>query len=190
MDDKETWAYNTLVNALPGYTNESDLPNLRTCLAEIEGENNSSGISESATSSAALDEKWTAARVIALNGKTADCPKAIQGDGYNYTPDFMKVTWFGKPYQFRPGQQAQAIGHLLVAFENGRCGISDLEMGELLGSDNAFDSSLTQRGQKPEGFRLDNLFRIPAGTKKERHAAWGTMIIRVAERTYRLEKPA
>jgi hypothetical protein len=85
-----------------------------------------------------------------------------------HSTDFTTVKWFGTAYTFDDGLQAKAVGELWGEFEKGEHGLSEKTIGERIGS-------------SANNYRLANTFRY--------HPAWGTMIVKVRQGIYRLQKP-
>ncbi|MCC7146260.1 MAG: hypothetical protein IT443_07415 [Phycisphaeraceae bacterium] len=88
--------------------------------------------------------------------------EAVQGD-CQYSDDFTKVTWYGKPYVFTKGKQARIVGELIQDWENGGRGLSV--------------DTLAERADITGQLKLNisATFRLKGG-RAGKHPAWGTMI--------------
>ena len=89
-------------------------------------------------------------------------------DECSHSEDFTSVIWYGKMYEFTPGNQAESIKVLWKEWEKGRHSLSETTIGEKIVSSS-------------DKFRLDIVFRG--------HPAWGTMIQKVNKGVFRLGKP-
>ncbi len=96
-----------------------------------------------------------------------------------HNSDFTSINWFGEPYTFTPGQQAEAVAALWHEWDNGRHGLSERSIGELVGSGS-------------DTFRLVHVFRIKEKRRARKvsfHPAWGKMIQKIGPRLYKLVGP-
>lgn len=86
----------------------------------------------------------------------------------SHSPDFTSVVWFGTPYTFAKGNQAESVRVLWEAMELGGHSVSQETIQARI------DSSA-------ETFRLAHVFRA--------HTAWGSMIQPAEKGCYRLVPP-
>lgn len=106
-------------------------------------------------------------------GEAGDCP--------SHSPDFTSVWWYGKRYTFSKGNQAQAVGALWQAWEQGGQSLTQETIAEKCGS-------------QAERFELRKVFRRRVNCRNgqkeyQQHPAWGTMIQGEGKGVYRLVPP-
>lgn len=113
-------------------------------------------------------------------GQTAqsksDSPAGGGKSNPTHSDDFTSVNWFGTKYTFSKGQQAEAIKHLWDAWETDGHSLSEMNIGDKVGSSS-------------RNFRLEKVFRIKGGKGKGQHPAWGTMVKRVNKGVFALCPP-
>jgi hypothetical protein len=95
-----------------------------------------------------------------------------------HSVDFTSVVWFGTPYSFAKGLQAQSVRVLWEAWENGTPSLSEKTIGE-------------EAGSASDNFRLEHVFKpVKKRTRKrEPHPAWGTMIKSAGKGLFTLSPP-
>jgi len=101
--------------------------------------------------------------------------QAITAATPTHSDDFTSVNWFGTPYTFAKGLQAEAVRVLWEARDNGTPRLSEKTIGDKIGSAN-------------DQFRLEHVFK-PTNKrtrKREAHPAWGTMIKRAGKGIFAL----
>lgn len=94
-----------------------------------------------------------------------------------HAPDFTSVDWYGAPYFFAIGHQAESVEVLWAAFESGGHSVSQ--------------STIANKLDAGVHFRLEHVFRRrKKGSGYESHPAWGTMIQPAASKgCFRLVPP-
>lgn len=94
-----------------------------------------------------------------------------------HSPDFTSVNWFGTPYAFAKGNQAESVRVLWAAWEDGGHSLSQETIGDRINSN-------------ASRFELAKVFRRrkPGGSYKP-HPALGTMIQQASKGSYHLAPP-
>jgi hypothetical protein len=90
----------------------------------------------------------------------------------SHSDDFTSVNWFGTVYHFNT-TQADCIRLLWAEWERGGFGLSEMTIGDKIGS-------------VSDRYRLAHTFRAKKGGC---HPAWGTMIRKAGRGVYRLYPP-
>jgi hypothetical protein len=98
-------------------------------------------------------------------------------DAATHSEDFTSVIWFGTPFTFSKGMQAESVRHLWEAWAKKTPTLSEKTIGDLIGS-------------SADGFQLAKVFRTKKQTRGHTvHPAWGTMIQRAGKGIYQLVPP-
>ena len=92
----------------------------------------------------------------------------------SHSPDFTSVVWFGTPFKFAKGQQAESIKLLWEAWEVGEHSLSQATIGDRICSES-------------DKFRLAHVFRDRKTGGY--HPAWKTMIQPAGKGCFRLVEP-
>jgi hypothetical protein len=95
-----------------------------------------------------------------------------------HNEDFTSVRWYGVPYPFSKGRQADSVRVLWEAWEKKTPRLSEKAIGEKIESSS-------------DRFRLYHVFnpKDSKSGKRKPHPAWGTMIIRVGKGIFALSPP-
>ncbi len=103
-----------------------------------------------------------------------DDPIEASGGDCTHSPDYRKVTWYGKPYSFNKNR-AIAIKHLWIAHEDPeKVGVHEREIGKDLDTVSA-------------NYKLRQTFRQRQNGKRGYHPAWREMIEHWGQGLYRLK---
>jgi hypothetical protein len=114
--------------------------------------------------------EFTDALLAALNPyRPRDCHASL---------DFTSVCWFGTPYRFSRGHQANSVKVLWEHWKANTPTVSEKTIAEEIGSEN-------------NNFRLTHIFSPmnKQTRKRQKHDAWGTMIQAVGKGLFCLAEP-
>jgi hypothetical protein len=112
-----------------------------------------------------LKAKWIAEHDAAAMGEATP------------SEDFTSVIWFGTPFTFSKGMQAESVRLLWEAWAKKTPTLSEKTIGDKIGS-------------SADGFQLAKVFRTKKQTRGHTvHPAWGTMIQRAGKGIYQLLPP-